>query len=195
MEERQKKSEREKLKREQVDAKLSTSSLRAVQMAREKGASNWLSVKPSSELGFVLHKADFKDALALRYNRHIKDLPSLCQCGKPFSVSHAMSCKTGGFIHIRHNDIRDFETELLSKICHDVEKEPGLQPVTNETFAHKTCIGGDEARLDIRARGFWRRGQNAFFDVRVTNINAESQVDQSLEQILKKHEQEKKRAY
>ena len=34
---------------------------------------------------------------------------------------------------------------------------------------------GDEARPDIRARGIWRQGQNVFFDIRLTNINANSQ--------------------
>ena len=105
-----------------------------------------------------------------------------------------MNCKRGGFITIRHNDIRDFEAGLLSKVCSDVETEPALQPVTNEALQTGNIIG-DEARLDIRARGLWRRGQNAFFDVRVTNANAASQATQSLQSVLTKHEREKKRQY
>ena len=53
----------------------------------------------------------------------------------------------------------------------------------------------DDARLDIRARGFWRQGQNAFFDVRVTNINCESQKNTKISTILTNHEQEKKAKY
>ena len=53
----------------------------------------------------------------------------------------------------------------------------------------------DDARLDIRARGFWRHGQNAFFDVRVTNADSDSQQDTTLKAILLKHELEKKRNY
>ena len=34
---------------------------------------------------------------------------------------------------------------------------------------------GDEARLDVREGGIWRKGRNAFFGVRVTNANARSQ--------------------
>ena len=49
--------------------------------------------------------------------------------------------------------------------------------------------------VDFRARGFWRDGQNAFFDVRVTNIDNESQRDSTIESVLRKHEQEKKRKY
>lgn len=70
------------------------------------------------------------------------------------------------------------------KVCNDVEIEPHLIPVNN-----------DEARLDIRARGFWRPGQSAFFDVRVTNTNAASQVAMPIEKIYKKHENEKKKQY
>ena len=58
-----------------------------------------------------------------------------------------------------------------------------------------TANKADDARLDVRARGFWRDGQNAYFDVRVTNINCESQKNQQISAILKKHEQEKKRQY
>ena len=53
----------------------------------------------------------------------------------------------------------------------------------------------DEARPDIRTGGVWRQGQNAFFDIRLTNVNANSQKHQTVEAILKKHEKEKKRAY
>ena len=95
-----------------------------------------------------------------------------------------MSCKKGGFVTIRHNNIRDFESNLLKKVCNDVELEPKLIPVND-----------DEARLDIRARGFWRPGQSAFFDVCLTNTNAPSQVNASLCKIYKKHEDEKKRKY
>ena len=32
----------------------------------------------------------------------------------------------------------------------------------------------DEARPDIRARMVWRQGQNAFLDIRLTNVNTNS---------------------
>ena len=78
-----------------------------------------------------------------------------------------------------------------------MECEPPLQKVPENTKKDycATAITGDDARLDVRARGFWRDGQNAYFDVRVTNINCESQKNQSISSILKKHESEKKRNY
>ena len=95
---------------------------------------------------------------------------------------------------MRHNNIRDFEANLLAKVCNDVETEPPLQPITTERFSNST-LKGDEARPDIRARGFWRNGQNSYFDVRVTNAESESQRNVAINSILIKHEREKKREY
>ena len=48
---------------------------------------------------------------------------------------------------------------------------------------------------DVRARRFWREGQNAFFDVRITNTISEFQRHLTSEKIFTKHEREKKRHY
>ena len=104
-------------------------------------------------------------------------------------------CHRGGFVNARHDNIRDLECELLKSVVRDVECEPMLQPVINRQGYKKTAILDDEARLDIRARGFWRDGQNAFFDVRVTNADAASQQNSTIKSILQKHESEKKCAY
>ena len=45
--------------------------------------------------------------------------------------------------------------------------EPRQQPQDGENLSLRTANHEDEARLDIRATGFWSRGQEAFFDVRV----------------------------
>ena len=158
------------------------------------GASNWLNAIPLAEHGFNLSKGEFRDALALRFNHDIKGLPSKCPCGQRFDVTHAMNCKRGGFVIMRHNDIRDFEAKLWKKVCNDVEIEPPLQPLTNEHL-ERGSINTDSARLDVRARGFWRRGQNAFIDVRVTNPGAATQTQTLIEKILAKHKKEKKRVY
>ena len=105
-----------------------------------------------------------------------------------------MNCKKGGLVIVRHNNIRDYEAKLLSLVCKDVEIEPRLQSISNEQFSHSTD-SSDNAHPDIRAKGFWRMGQNSFFDVMVTNANSASQIDTGLQSILKKHEQSKKRKY
>ena len=48
---------------------------------------------------------------------------------------------------------------MLSKIVIDVETEPELQPVTGEIIEG---LSGNASRPDIKARGAWRGGQNAF---------------------------------
>ncbi len=55
-------------------------------------------------------------------------------------------------------------------------------------------ITTDNARLDIRARGFWSATQDAYFDVRVYHPNAPSNSSKTIKAAYKKHE-DKKRAY
>ena len=168
---------------------------RTLEHSSEAGASSWLGALPIAAQGLNLNKGEFQDSLSLRYMMPIKNLPSECVCGKDFDIVHAMNCMRGGFIGIRHNNIRDMECKLLTEVCKDVECEPHLQKIPKKETYKKTAITGDEARLDIRARGFWRRGQNAFFDVRVTNIDCDSQKEESITSILRSHELEKKRQY
>ena len=105
-----------------------------------------------------------------------------------------MICKRGGFVIQRYNELRDLEAELLSTVSKDVKVEPVLQQVTGETL-NRGAVRAPDARLDIRARGFWERQRSAFFDVRVCHPNADSYREQNPEQIYKQHENEKKRQY
>ena len=168
---------------------------RTLEQLSEPGASSWLGALPLQEQGFNLTKAEFQDALALRYNKTVKNLPSKCPCGSPFNVTHALNCHLGGFVNARHDNIRDVECSLLKSIVHDVEREPPLHPVQNKNGYQRSAILDDDARLDIRARGFWRDGQNAYFDIRVTNVDSASQRDSPLKSVLRKHELDKKRNY
>ena len=78
--------------------------------------------------------------------------------------------------------ICDIQAKLLKEICNDVEREPHLQPVTREVFTQSTNTG-DKARLDLKARGFWRQGQVAFFDIRIMHPNTLTSRNQTVEQI------------
>ena len=113
---------------------LTPSLKRSMDLAQEKGASSWLTSLPIKEFGFSLHKGAFRDALALRYNWEPSHLPAKCDCGKTFTVEHALTCPKGGLPTVRHNEIRDLTANLLSEVCKDVRIEPELQPVTGETF-------------------------------------------------------------
>lgn len=164
-------------------------------MARESGSSNWLTALPLKEYGFSLNKQEFKDSLALRYGTNIKGLPDFCACGLPFSIDHSMTCKRGGFVTHRHNELRDLTAQFLREVCIDVEIEPQLLELSGEAFHYRTANTRDDARLDISARGFWIRGQRAFYDTRVFYPLARSYQSQNLTSLHQRHENEKRRAY
>ena len=85
--------------------------------------------------GFYLNKSDFRDALCLRYDWSLSNIPRQCHCGKIFSVDHAMICPTGGFPTLHHNEIRDLTASLLSEVCHSVAIEHSLQPLNGERLS------------------------------------------------------------
>ena len=58
---------------------------------------------------------------------------------------------------------------LWTEICHSVEIEPSLQPLSGESFQYRSANIDDGTSLDVAANGFWERGQNAYFDVKVFN--------------------------
>ncbi len=64
-----------------------------ISLAKDKGASNWLVVLPLEEEGFALNNEEFWDALYLRYDFPLQNLPSKCPCNKSINVPHAMTCK------------------------------------------------------------------------------------------------------
>ena len=167
-----------------------------MELAQEKGASTWLSALPIDSHGFALHKSAFRDALSLRYDWALENSPSHCSCGHQFSVEHALSCPTGGFPSIRHNEVRDMTASLLTEVCHGVSTEPHLQPLCGEAMLHGSANVEDGARLDVAMHGFWGgRFEKAFLDVRVFNPSARSNRQASLQAVYRRHEQEKKRQY
>ena len=191
---RKKKDEYLSIQSKTLQTSLPQKSQRAVTLAKEKGASNWLTTVPNKDMGFDLNKKEFRDAIKLRYDWNIEDCPSTCVCGAAFTIDHAMICKCGGFIIQRHNELRDLEAELLSMVCTDVQTEPILQDITGETL-HGGANQAPDARLDIHARSFWEKQRSTFFDVRICHPNAETYQTLTQEQIYRRHEEEKKRKY
>ena len=124
----------------------------------------------------------------------IKDVARTCVCGEPYSVNHCLTCSKGGYVHLRHNSLRDLTAEILTEVCTDVGIEPPLLPVDNEPLP-SSANKSDGARLDVSARSVWSPLSRAFFDIRVLNPLAQSNKKSSLAAMYKKHEQEKKRAY
>jgi hypothetical protein len=179
---------------EELLPKPSTQLQQSVKLGQEKGVSLWLTALPIKQHGYALHKSDFKDAI--RYNLPLQRTPSHCKCGHILSVELALSCATGGYPSIRHNEVRDLTASMLKDVCHDVHIEPHLQPHSEEVMSHRSAITEIGARLDVSARGFWRkRFERSFFDVRVFNPSAQSNRNSPLQSVYRKHEMEKKRSY
>ena len=80
----------------------------------------------------------------------------------------------------------------MQDVFHDVEVEPQLLPIQNEDLLGKTANRANEARLDIRTRGFWTRQQDA---IRVTHTKANLLSSSQAMSQLGVHEREKKRQY
>ena len=76
-----------------------------------------------------------------------------------------------------------------------MEIEPKLLPVTGEAFDYQTASTSNEAKVDIQARAFWERGQQAFFDVKVFEPNANRCLKTALPQCYIQNEKEKKQNY
>ena len=185
-----------KEKMDSIDSSLSPDLLRLINQSRDKGASSWLNAMPLADQGLALNKQEFRDSLHLRYDSPLVDLTSHCVCGDKITVGHALSCKKGGgFVAERHDGIRNLLTTFIDKISNNVEIEPRLQPLDNERFHLRSAVTSSEARLDIKAGGFWARGITAFFDVRVTHVNSKCYQSKPTSEVFKEQGEEKKRKY
>ena len=75
-------------------------------------------------------------------------------------MTHILNCKTGGIVTISHYRVKDFEAQLLTEICNDVEIEPPLQPLERKIINGLT---GVNTKPDVRARGFWPEQEKWLF--------------------------------
>jgi hypothetical protein len=180
---------------DKVCKKLPSDQQRAMDISQEKGASFFVTTLPLARYGFTLSKGEFLDAVLLRYMWPLHNLPSQCVCGKPFSVDHSQICHVGGFINMRHDAIRNLLAAEMREVLRDVQLEPPLTPLTGEEILPASANREHDARVDIRARGFWAEQQSAYFDVRVFYPHAPSYLPRSLCGLCKSFEEEKKRRY
>jgi hypothetical protein len=66
----------------------------------------WLSAIPNRFDGTELSREEFQDNLAICYSLHPRGLPECCDgCNELFLVEHGLSCKKGGFVGQRHDDV------------------------------------------------------------------------------------------
>ena len=104
-----------------------------------------------------------------------------------------MTFPHGGLTIARHNEVRDITAVWLTKICTEKEKEPQVQSLSGKIIQPRNANKQDDARLGIRAKGFWRRQQDAYFDVRVFHPNASSYQSTNIPAPYRQHKMAKKR--
>ena len=179
-------------------------------MERATATGAWLSTIPDRFSGTELTKDEWLDNVAIRYGRRPADLPDHCDgCGSGLTLEHGLSCKRGGLVGIRHDDMRDEWAHLCSIALTDsrVVTEPAIfygngtratatNAATNATNpSGRTNTPGDEARGDVLAHCFWSRGRGTVFDIRICDTDSRSYGATSSAKILERHAKEKKEKY
>jgi hypothetical protein len=144
---------------------------RRIKRSASTGA--WLTTLPNLINGSDLSADEFCDRVRLRLGLKPTSLPPRCDgCGEHFTIEHAMSCRKGGLILHRHNDLVTTWGQLCGQ-AHTpstVSNEPLIQPSRDMLVAATTCtVPSPELRGDLAVHGFWTQGQTAIFDVCITD--------------------------
>eukprot|EP00978_Attheya_sp_CCMP212_P005533 scaffold12431_cov57-Attheya_sp.AAC.8 len=184
---------------------------RIIERGRRTGA--WISVQPSTVNGTELSAEEFRDATHLRYGQVPPNFPTTCNgcsCNN-FSVQHALSCKVGGLVISRHDEIKDELGQLAGKVLKPsaIRDEPLINngrkvecsrsdaPTEADvsTTPPSPVICDNDNLGDLMIRGFWSRGTDCIVDVRSTDLDSKSYQKNSNDKVLAGQEQEKKRKY
>jgi hypothetical protein len=171
----------------------------ARRMLRSKQTGAWLTAMPDTANGTELSVDEFRDSLRLRFGLNPAALPHRCEgCGQRFSVEHAMSCKQGGLVMQRHNDVKaEWHHLCVQALSATVVYDEPLIHISRDV-REAGANGTDpapEMRGDTGVHGFWRRGTTAIFDVRVTDTDGKSQRGMEPMAVLRRHEKAKKDKY
>ena len=132
---------------------------RAFRRSIDGKTSAWLAVLPLCTHHFNLSATEFRDALAMRYQRPLLRMPATCDgCGAAFNLEHALDCRKGGgggvgrggggLVIQHHNEIRDALGDLASIAFRNVIKEPVVKEANIRD-------GTPALIADISIRGLW----------------------------------------
>ena len=179
-------------------------------MERAAVVGAWLSTILNRFSGTELTREEWFDNVAIRYGKRPSNLPDQCDgCGAGLMLEHGLSCKKGGLVGIRHDDVHDEWAHLCSIALTNsrVVTEPAIfygngtrATTTNATTNATTPNGrnsapGDEARGDVLAHSFWSRGRGTVFDIRICDTDSRSYGATSSTKILERPAKEKKDKY
>jgi len=116
-----------------------------------------------------------------------------------FTVEHGLSCKKGGFVGQRHDDV----CEELAHLCSmaltpsQISSGPEIFYGRELNVAQRTEgeVLGDEARGDVGAHGFWKRGRTTIFDIMICDTDAKSYGNHTSKKVLESTVLRKKSKY
>ena len=180
---------------------------RTITSGKETGT--WLTILPTFVNGTEFSNHEWRDSFLLRFSLSPLGLPLKCDgCGVDFSINHALKCKYGGLIILRHDEVTRELIELGTMALRPaaVRDEPLITPVprqhptqtnnpnsTNNQPVDDPSNDGD--RGDILLRGLWKNQHETIIDIRVTDTDQHAYRHQNPYDVLKKQEKEKKAKY
>ena len=186
--------------------------VRTIKYLKEDEVGTWLAAMPSFVCGTTLSPTEFRDEIHSRYGFRVINTETHCGgCGAKFTSSHALSCKVGGLIYMRHDESRDAIGILASQgftplNVHDehiinpirVKEEGGILTGKKQKFVSE-CSDEDDVksidkgdRGDLLIRGFYEKGTNLIMDFRIYDLNQPSYQIRKPSAILKWAETAKK---
>jgi len=160
---------------------------------------SYLSAVPSTINGSTLGEIEFQDIIRARAAFPLLNLLSHCDgCGENFTITHAHSCKNGGKIIDRHDEIVSELVPLstMTFIQSTIRAEP--QIITGSSITVTSDSNGTvetSNRGDVLVRGLWSNGQDAILDIHVTDTDQASYITRDPEKVLQSHKKERKKKY
>ena len=131
----------------------------SMRWADQPGASIWLTALPLTSRGFDLTRREFHGGLCLRYGWEPSNLPSSCSCGQRFGLEHALTCRRGGYVAVRHDEVRD----LFSACWNVLQHHHGIRAATSRWSKSsnprckppRRCPAGHQSGWFLGEKSFW----------------------------------------
>ena len=186
---------------------------------RAKSTGIWLSIVPMHTTNSVLSSLEFRDALHLRYGLTPTNLPTHCDgCQTPFTIGHALTCKKGGLVTLRHNELRDELKAIATTIFPPsaIRVEPFIHPAQPHTNAlppptlpnHSSTSSltpnsppptfiapPNDMRGDLSIRGLKDRARDCIIDVSISDLDSQVYKSKTATAVLRSREKDKNRKY